>query len=196
MKIAIITICVYSLILAVVSIYKDESSHSFGIEPIDIVVGGPVTWLLFALIFCIYNPIYKKYSAYRKKHPKSATPYRPYTPKQISKIVEKAMKASRKSCEYYRADYRDFVFTFDKEFVHKMDCDEIYDLRDLPYQVSQYKKLTKKYNQILLHQREELITAILPYFEPWTVEEYNKLEFSPYWIKTYKDTPLWRLKEC
>lgn len=63
-KSVIITILIYSLIITIVDIIKDSSSYSWGLDGwIDVVVAGPVMWIILPIIMLI--------SFCLKKHKKS-----------------------------------------------------------------------------------------------------------------------------
>ena len=53
----LITILVYSLILTIVTLYKDNSGY-YMVETIDIIIAGPVCWVLCLILFLI-KPIVK-----------------------------------------------------------------------------------------------------------------------------------------
>ena len=43
----VIGILIYSAILNIFLIYKDNSSYSFGVDALDVIFGGPVCWVVF-----------------------------------------------------------------------------------------------------------------------------------------------------
>ena len=66
----LIGVFIYSFILTIVLLYKDNSSY-YDIETIDLIVSGPITWVLL-LIFYIIRSILKLFS--KKEKPKK--PYK------------------------------------------------------------------------------------------------------------------------
>lgn len=86
-KPVIITILIYSLIITIVDIIKDSSSYSWGLDGwIDVVVAGPVMWIILPIIrlisFCL-----KKH---KKKHPNIKE--KAYSEKQIEHTVKRYLK--------------------------------------------------------------------------------------------------------
>ena len=82
-KSVIITILIYSLIITIVDIIKDSSSYSRGLDGwIDVVVAGPVMWIILPIIMLISFCLKK----HKKKHPKE------YSEKQIEHTVKRYLK--------------------------------------------------------------------------------------------------------
>ena len=82
-KSVIITILSYSLIITIVDIIKDSSSYSRGLDGwIDVVVAGPVMWIILPIIMLISFCLKK----HKKKHPKE------YSEKQIEHTVKRYLK--------------------------------------------------------------------------------------------------------
>lgn len=82
-KPVIITILIYSLIITIVDIIKDSSSYSWGLDGwIDVVVAGPIMWIIL--------PIIRLISFCLKKHPNIKE--KEYSEKQIEHTVKRYLK--------------------------------------------------------------------------------------------------------
>lgn len=78
----IITILIYSLILTIITLYKDSSSY-YIVETIDIIIAGPVCWIVCLILFLI-KPIVKPLMKKRK--------VKPYSPKSKNILNELLVK--------------------------------------------------------------------------------------------------------
>ena len=85
----LIGVFIYSFILTIVLLYKDNSSY-YDVETIDLIVSGPITWVLM-LIFYIIRSILKLIP--KKEKPKK--PYKKKDKKYIAKVVKKIVKIYR-----------------------------------------------------------------------------------------------------
>ena len=84
----LITVLVYSLIITIVDTIKDVSSYSIGLESwVDIVIAGPVMWVVIG-IMAIIRPLYQKF------HKEKKIKY--YSEKQIQKTVTKIIRLYKK----------------------------------------------------------------------------------------------------
>lgn len=135
----IITIIAYSTILSIVCIYKDISKYN-SLDEIDIIVAGPVQWLLFGLFFIIRKIV----DAYNKKNKKSNKTKKPkkrkeYTDKQIEKIVRKVIRI------YKRKHYVKWV-AIDNNLLHELgEYSGIYHIKDLRPRSALHELLEDKY---------------------------------------------------
>lgn len=89
-KAVIITILVYSLILTIVDIIKDNSGYSVGLDAMDLIVAGPIMWVMLLVINVIGKPIYNKFFKNREKKKKI------YSISEIEKTVTRMLKVYRK----------------------------------------------------------------------------------------------------
>lgn len=85
----LITVLVYSLIITIVDTIKDVSSYSSGLESIDIIIAGPVMWLIVG-VMAIIRPLYQKLHKEKQKKIKY------YSEKQIQKTVTKVIRLYKK----------------------------------------------------------------------------------------------------
>ena len=88
----IVTILLYSSILTVVTMYKDSSSY-FIVEPIDVIVAGPIAWAIVILVK-ILQPIFpvRQQSKWVDKDEK-------YITRIVKKVIREYKK--KKNIDYY-----------------------------------------------------------------------------------------------
>lgn len=100
MKIALITILIYSTILTIVNFVKNESSYSVGIETVDIVTSGPIMWIILLLLVVFKKPLSATYKYFQKRKEERN---HSFSKKQIEKTVKKIIKNAKKikTLQYY-----------------------------------------------------------------------------------------------
>lgn len=186
----LITVLTYSTIITAVQLYKDSSSYSFGPDTIDIVISGPVMWVVLFVGNFIVCPLHKIISKHCKQTKKTV---KLYSEKKAKRIVAKIIKVYKKETAknpYWCED----CFVMQR---HYFDCygnDGIDGLEKLPIKKARYEYLNKKYFHLLYNQFDLLLEIIQPYFERWTEADYIENEFDEYWIERHKNDELWRVK--
>ena len=141
----LITIFVYSAILTVILIIKDLSSYSSGIELIDVVVGGPVAWLL-TLILLAVKPIRKKLSKNKVKKNKIYS-------------LQKVEKTTKKIYKIYHRIYNEPLWLVPQNCyigVHETNRPSEVKLKRMRYEL-----LEKRYVKMCLNQPDDVWKAIL-----------------------------------
>ena len=151
----IITVLVYSLILTIVTFYKDSSSY-YIIGTLDIIVSGPICWIMY-LILLLIRPLIKNHK------PK---PYSPKSTKYIEKIVSKIIKNYRRHCDYM--EYFDFSFR-QGEF----NCNDIEGWGRLLVNQPLYEQLNRKFERLMYNQNKETLPILEAYFREFTKQDIN-----------------------
>lgn len=152
----LITIFVYSAILTVVLIIKDLSSYSFGAEPVDVVVSGPVAWLLTIILLAV-KPIRKKFSKNKVKKTKV------YSLRKVEKTTKKIFKT-------YHRIYNEPLWLVPQDCyigVHETNRPSEVKLRKMRYEL-----LEKRYVKMCLNQPDDVWKAILLIGRSVTESEY------------------------
>jgi hypothetical protein len=180
----IIGILIYSLILTVVMLYKDNSGY-FMVEMIDIIVAGPVAWVLSLIGYVIIKPlckIYKKNKGDKKKE------YKNKDSKYISRVVKKIVRnyADKKN----HNDYFHFCY------MRGSDYDEYTGWYDLLVKRPRYERLNKKFKRLMTYQKEETVSELVKYFDVVTEDMMRQDDCNEYYIEEYKDRGLYRLKRA
>lgn len=146
LKAVIITIFVYSFVITVVDIIKDASSYSMGLDGwIDILVAGPVMWILLPLIK-IYAIFHEKLRKNKVKKEKT------YSEKQIRKTVQRFIKLYKKKC---RDDY--IWLKPENTYVGAPEIDRPSSLK---LGTIQHELLEKKYHNMCYNQ-SNIVWAVL-----------------------------------
>lgn len=152
----IITILIYSLILTIVTLYKDSSSY-YIVETIDIIIAGPVCWIICLILFLI-KPIAKPIMKNRK-----TKPYSPKSKKYIERIVSKVVKNYRKHSNY------DELFDF--SFRHgEFNCNDIEGWGRLLVNRPLYEQLNRKFEHLMYNQKDDTLAELTKYFDVVTRE--------------------------
>lgn len=174
------TVLAYSLILTIICCYKDASSYSAGIEPIDMVVAGPVMWLL---LLVLNIPVPKKIVA-RVQNRK----YKPKNGAYIAKIVRKVMESNKGRWQ------KDDCFNFD--CWSSDEYGDYYGLYDITRKKRQYERLNKKFESLLYNQKDETVEELKKYFDPMTPDYMRENGASEWEIQdTFRNTKeLWMVK--
>ncbi len=148
----IVTIFLYSLILTLVTLYKDSSGY-YTMDDIDIVTAGPICWLLI-LIIMFLKPFLKHMK--KKEHK-----YKPKSAKYIQKTVKKIITIYRKKLQNrgYKPDYIDFSI-----YRGAFNVNEIEGWDVLMVKRARYELLNKHFSDLMWHQKEETIEEVKKYF--------------------------------
>lgn len=156
-KAVMITVFVYSFIITVVDFIKDASSYSMGFDGwIDVLVAGPVMWILLPLLK-IYGVFYEKFR--KKKVKKKKT----YTGKQIRKTVKRFMKLYKKKC------HDDYIWLQPENiYVGAPEIDRPSSLR---LGTIQHELLEKKYHNMCYNQYDVVWKILCEISQPVTESE-------------------------
>ena len=178
----IITILIYSLILTIVTVYKDNSSY-YIIDTIDIITAGPVCWILCLLLFLI-KPIIKPIVEKHKN-----TPYKvkskKYTERVVSKIVKNYIKHSRYD-ELFDFSFRQGEF----------NCNDIEGWGRLLVNKPINERLNHKFESLMYYQKEDTLVELLKYFDVVTREMLEAGDYNQYFIDNtmHRKYPIYKLK--
>lgn len=179
-KTVICTVVIYSLILTIVNIYKDESSYHEADE-LDVFTSGIVMWVFLIFTKIFEKPLSKLYNKYKHR------PYKVKSQKYIAKIVKKIIKNAKKD-EYKRAEYyslKNYSTLYNKEWLG---------YSDFTVKKSKNERLNKIFIQLCSHQTEEIINELKKYLIPATEEIMKKDECGEWFIRENKDEELYKIK--
>ena len=157
LKAVIITIFVYSFVITVVDIVKDASSYSMGLDGwIDVLVAGPVMWILLPLIK-IYAIFHEKLRKNKVKKEKT------YSEKQIRKTVKRFIKL-------YKKRNRDVYIWLQPENTYTR-APEIDHPSSLKLGTMQHEILEKKYRKMCYNQYDVVWKILCEISHPVTESE-------------------------
>lgn len=152
---ALLAVAIYSLILTVVLLYKDNSGY-FMVKALDVIISGPVAWLLILIMGVIVRPIY---AAMRKNHicakEKKQKPYKKKGQRYISRVVGKVVKNYSK--KKYHNDYFDFTNS------SYYDCD-FKGYEGLLVKKARNEWLNKRFVNLMWNQKDETVEELKKYF--------------------------------
>lgn len=168
LQIIITTILIYSLILTIVTIYKDNSSY-YIVDIIDIIVAGPVCWIL-CLLFYLIKPIIKPIVEKHKN-----TPYKVKSKKYIEHITNKVIKNYKKYSNYDEL----FDFSFRQG---EFNCNDIEGWGRLLVNKPINERLNHKFESLMYHQKDDTLVELLKYFDVVTREMLEAGDYNPYFI--------------
>lgn len=179
-KTAICTVVIYSFILTIVNIYKDESSYHEADE-LDIFTSGIVMWVLLLFIKIFEKPLSNLYDKYKNRS------YKAKNQKCIAKIVKKIIKNAKKDEdkreEYYSLNcyYSDFTVGWGgySNFVVKKPKNE---------------RLNNAFIKLCMYQTKETINELKKYLIPVTEEIMKADECGEWFIRESKDKELYKIK--
>lgn len=178
----IITILIYSLILTIVTAYKDNSSY-YIVETVDIIIAGPVCWitcLVLNLIRPIIRPIIQNHKS---------KPYKVKSTKYIKRIVNKVVKKYRKQSRYDEL----FDFSFKNG---EFNCNDIEGWGRLLVSDPINEQLNRKFERLMYHQQYETLVELIKYFDVVTREMLEAEEYKQYFIDDtmHRKHPTYKLK--
>lgn len=179
----IITILIYSLILTIVTLYKDSSSYYMA-ETLDIIIAGPVCWVLCLILFLI-KPIVKPLM--KKREAKS---YNPKSKKYIEHIISKVIKNYRKHSRYDEL----FDFSFRQG---EFSCNDIEGWGRLLVNKPIYEQLNRKFERLMYNQKDDTLAELTKYFDIVTKEMLEATgDYNQYFIDDTmrRKHPTYRLK--
>ena len=148
----LVAIFLYSLILTLVTLYKDSSGY-YTVDDIDIFTAGPICWLL-VLIIMLLKPFLKNIK--KKEHK-----YKPKSTKYIQKTVNKVISIYRKNLQKrgYEPDYIDFSIHSGEFNVNEIEGWDV-----LMVKRARYEALNKRFSNIMWHQKEKTVEELKKYF--------------------------------
>lgn len=149
----LITVLVYSLIITIVDTIKDISSYSSGLDNIDIVIAGPVMWVIIGIV-AIIRPLYQKFHKDKKKEIKQ------YSEKQIQKTVAKVIRL-------YKKKHSDEDVWLCSQDVY-IAVDEVERPSNICLGTIKHKLLERKYHTMCYNQSKEVWSALCKIGHPVT----------------------------
>ena len=179
----IITILIYSLILTIVTLYKDSSGY-YIVETLDIIIAGPVCWILCLILFLI-KPIIKPLMKKRE-----VKPYSPKSKKYIERVVSKVVKNYRKHSIYDEL----FDFSFRQG---EFNCNDIEGWGRLLVNKPINERLNNKFKQLMYNQKNENLAELTKYFDVVTREMLEATgDYNQYFIDDtmHRKSPTYKLK--
>lgn len=153
----LITVLVYSLIITIVDTIKDISSYSSGLESIDIIIAGPIMWLMVGVI-AIIRPLYQKLHKGKSKKIKY------YSEKQIQKTVVKVIKL------YKKKHPNEGVWLCPQNIY--VGVDEIDKPSNISLGTIRYELLENKYYKMCYNQPDKVWSALCKIGHSITESEY------------------------
>ncbi len=176
----LIGICIYSLILTIVTLYRDHSSYFFTYDS-DVLLAGPVMWLYLFIGVLFYLPylFLKKKGIIKDREKKQ----RIYSPGKMKKIIQKVIQVYQKDME--KRTYMDY---FDFSMHSKWDVNGIVEGWDeLLIKKPKQERLNRQFEYLMWHQKEETLKMLMDYFHLLSKEELLKELGDWYSIDYLKD---------
>ena len=164
----IITILIYSLILTIVTLYKDSSGY-YMVETLDIIIAGPVCWILCLVLFLI-KPIIKPIVEKHKN-----TPYKVKSKKHIERVISKIVKNYKKHSRYDEL----FDFSFRQG---EFNCNDIEGWGRLLVNRPIYERLNRKFERLMYNQKDDTLVELIKYFDVVTREMLENGDYNQYFI--------------
>ena len=178
----IITILIYSLILTIVTLYKDNFSY-YTVETLDIIIAGPVCWILCLILFLIKSIVKPLMNKYKVK------PYSPKSKKYIEHIIHKIIKNYKK---HYRYDEL-FDFSFRQG---EFNCNDIEGWGRLLVNRPINEQLNRKFERLMYNQKDDTLAELTKYFDVVTREMLENGDYNQYFIDDtmHRKYPTYKLK--
>ena len=185
---ALIGIFIYSLILTIITIYKDNSGY-FSVDTVDVIVAGPCSWLILLFGLIIIRPIYKLVKD-KKKEKGTETKEKEYK-KKSSKYIQRVVKRIIKN--YSTKKYHNDYFKLDKWFDDSWGNYSGYE--SLLVKKARNEWLNEHFLTLMYMQKEETIEELKKYMDKVTEEVMTEDKCNKFYIKKYKDEGLYKLKK-
>ena len=169
----LITILIYSFILTVVFCWKDSSSYSIGMEPIDAIIGGPFMWLLLLLLASI--------RLFRKSNKRKEKEQKTYTSEQKAAIVKKFIgiwKSIQKKNKHYEAIW----LLHPKQYI-AYDITGIERIYNLKLRQPLHERIERKFHRLCYSSDVEIFDLIRQYARPLNdndIKDFNTYERNLY----------------
>lgn len=164
----IITILIYSLILTIVTLYKDASGY-YRADDIDIVTAGPICWVI-ALIILVLKPFLKSRTRKKKEYKLKSSKYIQKTVKKIITIYRKNLQKRR-----YEPDYIDFSMYRGEFNVNDVEGWDV-----LMIKQARYEFINNRFERLMWHQKEETVEELKKYFSE--AKDYDGYHESPVYV--------------
>lgn len=174
--VVLITILIYSLILTIVTLYKDSSGY-YTVDDIDIITAGPVCWVV-ALIFMVLKPFFKNRIGKKEE-------YKIKSSKYIQKTVKKIITIYRKNLQKwgYEPDYIDFSIHSGKFNVNEIEGWDV-----LMVKRARYEFINNRFERLMCHQKEETVKELKKYFSE--AKDYDGYHESPVYVVNMKNNDI------
>lgn len=178
---ALIGIMIYSFILTIVTLYKDNSGY-FIVSTLDIIMAGPFGWFLLFIINFILRPIYclifkEKNKEYKHKNKSQSC---------IKRVVKNIVKNYSK--KKYHNDYFNLNEWFDDYY------GDYKGYESLVVKKARNEWLNNKFIMLMKYQKEETLEELKKYFIVVNETIMKNDKCDEYYIKKYKDKGLYKLK--
>lgn len=160
----LIGMLIYSFILTVVTIYKDNSGY-FIVDTIDVIAAGPFAWLLM-LIFTIVRAVIsaiipkdKRQSKKREYVPKNSA-YIERITKKIVRIYKKVKVKQWHEVNYFSFEHRSVFYNYNN----------VEGWNILMVKKPRYEGINRKFESLMYNQKEDVVKELEKYFVPVTKE--------------------------
>jgi hypothetical protein len=175
---------VYSFILTVATLYKDNSGY-YVVGDIDIILAGPFCWALMLVCFisrCISKAYFKRHP--RKQRQKKEKSYVSKSDKYIQRVVKRIIKNFSKKCGKYDRYYIDFSRRSGGEF----NCNDIEGWDKLLTLKPSCEGLNKKFSNLMYSSdKDRTIQELKKYFTRVTESYMKSVGDSDYFISEYRN---------
>lgn len=172
-----IGIFIYSLIITIATFYKDTSSY-YMVEALDLVLAGPVMWIVIIPI----NVICMMKAKWEKTHPKE---YKEKSKRYVEKVVSKIMKKYAKKNKYgtIYLDLHNYMMPG-----NPMNGVEGWDY--LMVRTPKNERLNKKFSNLMWNQEKDTIEAIKKHCNLVTKKTMYLDDRDEFFIKQYMNIEL------
>lgn len=178
----IIVVCVYSLVLTIKDLIKDGSSYSFGIETVDVIIDGPVCWLVMA-VCGIIRLIVKTFKLDKKEKKKKK---KECSEEKINKTVKRFFKVYKHSKIYKnkmkRNDPPMFLPDEMSPYSNAVDYYNLDSLDNLCIKNVLYEKLNHKISGMMYNYKDIFVKCVINNTVPLKIDEKGKKEYSDYFL--------------
>ena len=172
MEQVLITILIYSTLLTILFIYKDFSNYSVENSYADLILAGPVCWVLVVLVnlLHVFKPVREFFDKFLKRDPKD------FTVKKAERIVYFITLIAKR--DKWRPDA---WFNIDTDYEFKQDY---FCWNDLMVKKFPYEMLNKRFNRLMRKQHHLGKAALLKYMTPITKDDYK--DCNKWWIEEFE----------
>ena len=179
MNLILITILVYSLILTIVTFYKDNSSY-FSVELIDVMVAGPVMWVIV-----LFGRIVFKLFPKKKKNVKAKIP----TDKQIERDCKKII-------QQYKIKKQKTTYNPYFDLLRRTNYDNTSDWEGWDYLLrkkAMNEHLNDRFANYMYNYKDKVIPILSKYFVKVTEEILRNDDCNEWYIEKFKDAGLYKI---
>lgn len=168
----VIGVLIYSTILTIFLIYKDNSGY-FMVDTLDVILGGPVCWTVVIVIRFI-GFIFKAFHIKFKKKE-----YKLKSEAEIRKIVSKIVSIYKKNRNIERTGYDIFCFTKRQDY----EGNGIDGWDRLMVKKPRYEHINEKFERIMWKQEDEALPVLRELSSPVTSEFLKEQGYEEYFIR-------------